>query len=76
MNKICQILEMSKDNAFEYFSTTLKDKITKWDYFVNWKKVLLNIDDIEYELNLLNSLIGKANIDAEAKKLFQEYPSV
>ncbi|MDO9580323.1 MAG: type II restriction endonuclease [Bacteroidales bacterium] len=76
MNKISQILEMDENKAYDYFSSTLKDKITRWDYFVNWKKVLSNISTIEHELNLMNSLIGKTDIDTEAKKLFQKYPSV
>ena len=76
MNKISQILEMDEDKTFQYFSSTLKDKITKWEYFVNWQKVLSNVAAIEYELNLMNSLIGKADIYTEAKKLFQKYPSV
>ena len=76
MNKISQILKMDENKAYDYFSSTLKDKITQWDYFVNWKKVLSNISTIEHELNLLNSLIGKTDIDTEAKKLFQKYPSV
>ena len=76
MNKISQILKMDENKAYDYFSSTLKDKITQWDYFVNWKKVLSNISMIEHELNLLNSLIGKTDVDAEAKKLFKKYPSV
>ena len=76
MNKISQTLEMDENKAYDYFSSTLKDKITQWDYFVNWKKVLSNISRIEHELNLLNSLIGKTDVDAEAKKLFKKYPSV
>ena len=67
---------MDENKAYDYFSSTLKDKITQWDYFVNWKKVLSNISRIEHELNLLNSLIGKTDVDAEAKKLFKKYPSV
>lgn len=76
MNKISQILKMDEDETFRYFSSTLKDKITKWEYFVNWQKVLSNVDAIEHELNLMNSLIGKTDIYTEAKKLFQKYPSV
>ena len=61
---------------FEYFVSTLLEKITQWDYFVNWKKVLSNVAPIEDELNLLNSLIGKQDIEKEAERLFSKYPSV
>lgn len=76
MKKICAISGKSEDETFEYILRTLKDKITRWDYFVNWKKVLSNIEPIERELNLLNSLIGKSNILDEAKILILEYPKV
>lgn len=76
MKKICHLTGMSEDQTFSSLIETLKDKITQWDYFVNWQKVLGNIQPIEYELNLLNSLIGKSDIEAEATKLILKYPSV
>jgi len=76
MKKICQILQKSEDETFQYLISTLKDKITKWDYFVNWQKVLKNIKPIERELNLLNSLIGKDDLVGEATALIMQYPSV
>ncbi|MDD1428744.1 type II restriction endonuclease [Dolichospermum sp. ST_sed9] len=33
--------------------------MTLWDYFVNWQKVLTNIQDIEIHLNTINYLVGK-----------------
>lgn len=75
MNKISKILKKNEDDAFNYIGTTLKDKITRWDYFVNWKKVLTNVEPIEHELNLLNSIIGKKDLVFEAQKLFLKYPS-
>lgn len=76
MNKISQILNKDDDDSFRYFASTLKQKITRWNYFVNWRKVVSNVSRIEHELNLLNSLIGKPDIMQEAKELFQKYPSV
>jgi len=76
MKKICEIAGMSEDEFFSYFIETIKSKITKWDYFVNWEKVLKNITPIERELNLLNSLIGKEDFIKEAISLILEYPQV
>jgi len=77
MKKLTSFLGLdSDDNLFKYFNTTLKVKITKWDYFVNWPKVFGNIEPIEKELNLLNVLIGKENIEEESYKLIKEYPQV
>ena len=67
---------MSEEEFFSYFIKTLKVKITKWDYFVNWEKVLKNVEPIERELNLLNCLIGKEDFIKEASALILDYPQV
>jgi len=64
------------DEVFSYLITTLKDTITKWDYFVNWAKVFDNIRDVEIDLNILNYLIGKQNIEEEFSALLSKHPSV
>jgi len=61
---------------FEYLLSTLKDSIFTWDYFVNFEKVKINISKIEKELNLLNVLIGKKDIEVEFLNLINEYPKV
>lgn len=76
MKNICQLLNKNENEAFAYIIETLKEKITKWDYFVNWERVFGNITPIEQELNLLNYLVGKKNIEREASQLIQNYPSV
>ncbi|MBN1469879.1 MAG: type II restriction endonuclease, partial [Fusobacteriaceae bacterium] len=55
---------------------TLTDSIFTWDYFVDFKKVKNNIHLIEKELNLLNVLIGKRDVEKEFIKLVSEYPNV
>jgi type II restriction enzyme len=64
------------DEVFNYLIATLKDTITKWDYFINWAKVFDNIKDVEIDLNILNYLIGKDNIENEFKLLLQKHPSI
>lgn len=64
------------DDVFEYLISNLKETIKSWDYFVNWKKVIKNYRDVETSLNLLNTLIGKENIEEEAKQLLTEYPKI
>lgn len=64
------------DQVFIYLITKLKETIKSWDYFINWQKVFQNYSKIEYELNLLNGLIGKENIEQEAAVLFSRYPAV
>ena len=61
---------------FETLKTTLQDSIFTWDYFTDFEKVKANVKKIEKELNLLNYLIGKENIEEEFLSLVEEYPKV
>jgi len=77
MKNLCRILNLSNDDElFEYINRTFRNRITTFDYFVNWKKVFDNINPIEKELNLLNYLIGKENIEEETFNLIKQYPDV
>ncbi len=66
----------SPQKVFVYLSATLNNSITYWDYFVNWEKVLGNVRDLEIDLNTLNYLIGKEDIENEFKYLFKRHPSL
>lgn len=62
--------------TFDYLLSTLKDSIKGWDYFVNWDKVNTNVKDVEIQLNILNYLVGKENIQDEARYLITKHPEV
>lgn len=62
--------------VFEYLSSTLNDTIKYWDYFVNWNRVLGNVSEYEIELNTLNYLVGKTNIEEEFTKLIEQQPPI
>lgn len=47
-----------------------------WDYYVDWSKARDHVSQIERDLNLLNSLLGKPDFDASFVSLVQEYPQV
>ncbi|MGO1469967.1 MAG: DpnII family type II restriction endonuclease [Tissierella sp.] len=64
------------DKAFDSLINNLKPTIKGWDYFVNWDKVLGNIKSIERSLNTLNYLIGKDDIENEARELLSENPQI
>lgn len=78
MKKLTTWLQLpSDDELFNYFHQNLKLKgITQWDYFVNWEKVKTNIAPYEVELNLLNVLIGKTNIEDTLTQLILKHPSI
>ncbi len=65
---------MKKD--FNNWLSTMKDSIATWDYYVDFKKVYENIEDIEDALNLLNGLINKQDIEGKFKELVRNYPVV
>lgn len=64
------------DEVFNYLIDNLKETIKTWDYFVNWNKVIRNYQAVEISLNVLNTLIGKKNVEVAAKNLLKEYPKV
>ncbi len=65
-----------RQKDFNQFILTLKNSITTWDYFVNWKKVNSNSSSLEITLNKLNYLLGKSDLKAEFKKLYQSNPDI
>jgi len=61
---------------FKDLKTTFQDSIFTWDYFVDFEKVKINVKTVEKELNILNYLIGKKNIEQEFINLITEYPQI
>lgn len=66
----------NEKEVFVYLISNLNDSIRYWDYFVNWKKVIGNTKDLEVDLNILNYLIGKENIEKEFGYLLKKHPQV
>ena len=61
---------------FYDLKNTLQDSIFTWDYFTDFGKVKLNVKKVEKELNILNYLIGKKDIEKEFIQLISEYPNI
>lgn len=66
----------NEDEVFQYLIGNLKDTITEWNYFVNWAKVNQGVDKVRSQLALLQTLVGKADIEAEALALLRAHPEV
>lgn len=66
----------NEKEVFAYLISNLNDSIRYWDYFVNWEKVLGNTRELEVDLNILNYLIGKTNIEGEFSALLKKYPQL
>ena len=50
--------------------------IADFGYYIDFNKVYKNTDSIKVELNILNSLIGSKNIEADFEKLVSKYPEI
>jgi len=61
---------------FSEWLSGFKISISDYGYYVDFSKVHRNVDNIKVELNILNSLIGSDNIDADFNELVTRYPEV
>ena len=59
---------------FDNWLAGFRDSIADYGYYIDFKKVYRNVDDIKVELNILNSLIGSKNIKEDFKALIKKYP--
>ncbi|MEG1739252.1 MAG: type II restriction endonuclease [Malacoplasma sp.] len=60
---------------FEEWLGNFKESISGYDYYVNFDKVISNVEQIKIELNILNSLIGSKDIKNEFQSIIEKYPS-
>jgi type II restriction enzyme len=59
---------------FSKWLKTFQSTNRTFEYWVDFEKVLNNADNMKIELNVLNSLIGSANIEKEFVDLITKYP--
>ena len=65
---------MSRD--FNAWLSGFRDSIADYGYYIDFEKVHRNVDNIKVELNILNSLIGSKNIEADFENLMRKYSEV
>lgn len=61
---------------FNNWLSSFRNSIADYGYYIDFEKVHRNVDGIKVELNILNSLIGSANIEYEFENLVKKYPEV
>ena len=59
---------------FDEWLGKFKQSISTYDYYIDFEKVIKNVDKIKVELNILNSLIGSKNIEDDFEKIVLKYP--
>lgn len=65
---------MARD--FTTWLSGFRESIVDYGYYIDFEKVHKNVDNIKVELNILNSLIGSKNIEADFTALLKKYPEV
>jgi len=63
-----------KTRIFEDWLATFRSSINEYNYYTDFEKIYKNVEDLKVEINILNSLVGSKNIEAEFEKLLQKYP--
>lgn len=64
---------MSK-REFDKWLDEFKPNISSYDYYVDFDKVVRNVNSIKIELNILNSLIGSKDIEKDFADIIKKYP--
>lgn len=59
---------------FDTWLASFRPSIADYKYYVDFDKVINNVDTIKVSLNILNSLIGSNNIEEEFKSILIRYP--
>ena len=64
---------MAKRNFDEWLGK-FRSSISGYDYYIDFEKVVRNVEEIKVELNILNTLIGSKNIEEDFEKIVTKYP--
>ncbi len=59
---------------FDEWLSKFRASISGYDYYIDFDKVVRNVDEIKVELNILNSLIGSKDIENDFEKIVTKYP--
>lgn len=59
---------------FDEWLSKFRSSISSYDYYIDFDKVVRNVEEIKVELNILNSLIGSKNIEDEFENIVKRYP--
>ena len=59
---------------FDEWLRKFRPSISSYDYYIDFKKVVKNVEEIKVELNILNSLIGSKSTEEDFEKIVTKYP--
>jgi len=59
---------------FDEWLSKFRPSISSYNYYIDFEKVIKNVDEIKVELNILNSLISSKNIEEDFERIVMKYP--
>lgn len=59
---------------FDEWLSKFRISISGYGYYIDFKKVVNNVENIKIELNILNALIGSRNIEKDFEDILLRYP--
>lgn len=59
---------------FDEWLSRFRASISSYDYYIDFGKVVRNVDEIKVELNILNTLVGSKNIEENFENIVEKYP--
>lgn len=59
---------------FSDWLKTFRNSINSYSYYIDFKKVYRQAENIKLEINLLNSLVGSREIEEDFENLLRKYP--
>lgn len=65
---------MINNRDFDEWISKFRASISSYDYYIDFDKVVRNVDAIKVELNILNSLIGSKSIEEDFEQIITKYP--
>lgn len=63
-----------KNRDFDAWLEKFRASISGYNYYIDFEKVVHNVESIKVELNILNSLIGSRSIEEDFEKIIEKYP--
>lgn len=61
---------------FNEWLSHFQKSISSYDYYIDFKKVYKNTEQIKVGLNIMNSLLGSKDIENEFENLLKRYPEI
>lgn len=59
---------------FNTWLSQFKNSISSYTYYIDFEKVVRNVENLKVELNILNTLIASKNIELEFERIIAQYP--